>query len=82
MLNRDAQLSVFPQFVADYSGQDNFLQRVGQNGLKNSEKESTVNSIFQIIRSCSRSLETDEEDSPSEGTGSRKNSLKDKARWQ
>ncbi|XP_058527000.1 1-phosphatidylinositol 4,5-bisphosphate phosphodiesterase epsilon-1 isoform X3 [Ochotona princeps] len=70
------------EFVADYNGQDNFLQRVGQNGLKNSEKESTVNSIFQIIRSCSRSLETDEEDSPSEGTGSRKNSLKDKARWQ
>uniref|UniRef100_A0A9L0TMQ9 Phosphoinositide phospholipase C n=1 Tax=Equus caballus TaxID=9796 RepID=A0A9L0TMQ9_HORSE len=70
------------EFVADYSGQDNFLQRVGQNGLKNSEKESTVNSIFQIIRSCSRSLETEEEDSPSEGNSSRKNSLKDKARWQ
>ncbi|XP_062070079.1 1-phosphatidylinositol 4,5-bisphosphate phosphodiesterase epsilon-1 isoform X1 [Lepus europaeus] len=70
------------EFVADYSGQDNFLQRVGQNGLKNSEKESTVNSIFQVIRSCSRSLETEEEDSPSEGGGSRKNSLKDKARWQ
>lgn len=70
------------EFVADYSGQDNFLQRVGQNGLKNSEKEITVNSIFQIIRSCSRSLETEEEDSPSEGNSSRKNSLKDKARWQ
>ncbi|XP_036024173.1 1-phosphatidylinositol 4,5-bisphosphate phosphodiesterase epsilon-1 [Onychomys torridus] len=70
------------EFVADYSGQDNFLQRVGQNGLKNSEKESTVNSIFQIIRSCSRSLEMEEEDSSSEGTGSRKNSLKDKTRWQ
>ncbi|XP_073096764.1 1-phosphatidylinositol 4,5-bisphosphate phosphodiesterase epsilon-1 isoform X5 [Manis javanica] len=70
------------EFVADYSGQDNFLQRVGQNGLKNSEKESTVNSIFQIIRSCSRSLETEEEDGPSEGSSSRKNSLKDKARWQ
>ncbi|XP_058399551.1 1-phosphatidylinositol 4,5-bisphosphate phosphodiesterase epsilon-1 isoform X2 [Diceros bicornis minor] len=70
------------EFVADYSGQDNFLQRVGQNGLKNSEKESTVNSIFQIIRSCSRSLETEEEDSPIEGSSSRKNSLKDKARWQ
>lgn len=70
------------EFVADYSGQDNFLQRVGQNGLKNSEKESTVNSIFQIIRSCSRSLEIEEEDSPSEGSSSRKNSLKDKARWQ
>ncbi|XP_055986441.1 1-phosphatidylinositol 4,5-bisphosphate phosphodiesterase epsilon-1 isoform X1 [Sorex fumeus] len=70
------------EFVADYSGQDNFLQRVGQNGLKNSEKESTVNSIFQIIRSCTRSLESEEEDSPGEGSSSRKNSLKDKARWQ
>nr|XP_055156214.1 1-phosphatidylinositol 4,5-bisphosphate phosphodiesterase epsilon-1 isoform X2 [Nyctereutes procyonoides] len=70
------------EFVADYSGQDNFLQRVGHNGLKNSEKESTVNSIFQIIRSCSRSLEAEEEDSPSEGNRSRKNSLRDKARWQ
>ncbi|PNJ89506.1 PLCE1 isoform 4 [Pongo abelii] len=70
------------EFVADYSGQDNFLQRVGQNGLKNSEKESTVNSIFQVIRSCSRSLETDEEDSPSEGNSSRKSSFKDKSRWQ
>ncbi|XP_044772155.1 1-phosphatidylinositol 4,5-bisphosphate phosphodiesterase epsilon-1 [Neomonachus schauinslandi] len=70
------------EFVADYSGQDNFLQRVGHNGLKNSEKESTVNSIFQIIRSCSRSLEAEDEDSPSEGNSSRKNSLRDKARWQ
>uniref|UniRef100_A0A8C6RN07 Phosphoinositide phospholipase C n=1 Tax=Nannospalax galili TaxID=1026970 RepID=A0A8C6RN07_NANGA len=70
------------EFVADYSGQDNFLQRVGQNGLKNSEKESTVNNIFQIIRSCSRSLETEEEDSSSEGNSSRKNSLKEKTQWQ
>ncbi|XP_073760523.1 1-phosphatidylinositol 4,5-bisphosphate phosphodiesterase epsilon-1 isoform X3 [Callorhinus ursinus] len=70
------------EFVADYSGQDNFLQRVGHNGLKNSEKESTVNSIFQIIRSCSRSLEAEDDDSPSEGNSSRKNSLRDKARWQ
>uniref|UniRef100_A0A7N5KEH5 Phosphoinositide phospholipase C n=1 Tax=Ailuropoda melanoleuca TaxID=9646 RepID=A0A7N5KEH5_AILME len=70
------------EFVADYSGQDNFLQRVGHNGLKNSEKESTVNSIFQIIRSCSRSLEAEDEDSASEGNSSRKNSLRDKARWQ
>ncbi|KAF3827775.1 hypothetical protein GH733_001010 [Mirounga leonina] len=69
------------EFVADYSGQDNFLQRVGHNGLKNSEKESTVNSIFQIIRSCSRSLEAEDEDSPSEGNSSRKNSLRDKARF-
>lgn len=70
------------EFVADYSGQDNFLQRVGQNGLKNSEKESTVNSIFQVIRSCSRSLEMEEEDSPSDGDNSRKSSLKEKTRWQ
>ncbi|XP_007535682.1 1-phosphatidylinositol 4,5-bisphosphate phosphodiesterase epsilon-1 isoform X2 [Erinaceus europaeus] len=70
------------EFVADYSGQDNFLKRVGQNGLKNLEKESTVNSIFQIIRSCSRSLEIEEEDSSGEGNSSRKNSLKEKARWQ
>ncbi|XP_006831223.1 PREDICTED: 1-phosphatidylinositol 4,5-bisphosphate phosphodiesterase epsilon-1 isoform X2 [Chrysochloris asiatica] len=70
------------EFVADYSGQDHFLQRVGQNGLKNSEKESTVNNIFQIIRSCSRSLETEEEGSPSEDNSSRKNSSKDKTRWQ
>lgn len=70
------------EFVADYSGQDNFLQRVGHNGLKNSEKESTVNGIFQIIRSCSRSLEAEDDDCPSEGNSSRKNSLRDKARWQ
>ncbi|XP_072481727.1 1-phosphatidylinositol 4,5-bisphosphate phosphodiesterase epsilon-1 isoform X1 [Notamacropus eugenii] len=70
------------EFVADYNGQDNFLQRVGQNGLNNPEKESTVNSIFQIIRSCNRSLEPEEEDSFSEGDDSRKNSLKDKTRLQ
>nr|XP_003462442.1 1-phosphatidylinositol 4,5-bisphosphate phosphodiesterase epsilon-1 isoform X1 [Cavia porcellus]XP_012999385.1 1-phosphatidylinositol 4,5-bisphosphate phosphodiesterase epsilon-1 isoform X1 [Cavia porcellus] len=69
------------EFIADYSGQDNFLQRVGQNGLKNSEKESTVNSIFQIIRSCSRSLEMEEDDNPSEVDSSGKNSLKDKTQW-
>ncbi|XP_074152018.1 1-phosphatidylinositol 4,5-bisphosphate phosphodiesterase epsilon-1 isoform X3 [Sminthopsis crassicaudata] len=70
------------EFVADYNGQDNFLQRVGQDGLNNPEKESTVNSIFQIIRSCNRSLEPEEEDSFSEGDYSRKNSLKDKTRLQ
>ncbi|XP_038620358.1 1-phosphatidylinositol 4,5-bisphosphate phosphodiesterase epsilon-1 [Tachyglossus aculeatus] len=69
------------EFVADYSGQDNFLQRVGQDGLNNPEKESTVNNIFQIIRSCNRSLEPEEaEDSFSEGDSSRKNSLKDRIR--
>ncbi|XP_027765256.1 1-phosphatidylinositol 4,5-bisphosphate phosphodiesterase epsilon-1 isoform X2 [Empidonax traillii] len=70
------------EFVSDYSGQDNFLQRVGQDGLNNPEKESTTNSIFQTIRSCNRSLESEEgEDNVSEGSNSRKNSLKDKNRY-
>ncbi|XP_039402632.1 1-phosphatidylinositol 4,5-bisphosphate phosphodiesterase epsilon-1 isoform X3 [Mauremys reevesii] len=71
------------EFVSDYSGQDNFLQRVGQDGLNNTEKESTANSIFQTIRSCNRSLESEEvEDNFSEGGNSRKNSLKDRNRYQ
>uniref|UniRef100_A0A8V0ZC02 Phosphoinositide phospholipase C n=1 Tax=Gallus gallus TaxID=9031 RepID=A0A8V0ZC02_CHICK len=71
------------EFVSDYSGQDNFLQRVGQDGLNNPEKESTANSIFQTIRSCNRSLESEEgEDNLSEGSNSRKNSLKDRNRYQ
>ncbi|NXW29504.1 PLCE1 phosphodiesterase, partial [Phaetusa simplex] len=71
------------EFVSDYSGQDNFLQRVGQDGLNNPEKESTANNIFQTIRSCNRSLESEEgEDNFSEGSNSRKNSLKDKTRYQ
>ncbi|XP_064572366.1 1-phosphatidylinositol 4,5-bisphosphate phosphodiesterase epsilon-1 isoform X1 [Zonotrichia leucophrys gambelii] len=71
------------EFVSDYSGQDNFLQRVGQDGLNNPEKESTTNNIFQTIRSCNRSLESEEgEDNVSEGSSSRKNSLKDKNRYQ
>uniref|UniRef100_A0A8B9MZH0 Phosphoinositide phospholipase C n=1 Tax=Accipiter nisus TaxID=211598 RepID=A0A8B9MZH0_9AVES len=71
------------EFVSDYSGQDNFLQRVGQDGLNNPEKESTANNIFQTIRSCHRSLESEEvEDNFSEGSSSRKNSLKDKSRYQ
>ncbi|NWW54253.1 PLCE1 phosphodiesterase, partial [Pedionomus torquatus] len=71
------------EFVSDYSGQDNFLQRVGQDGLNNPEKESTANNIFQTIRSCNRSLESEEgEDNFSEGSDSRKNSVKDKARYQ
>ncbi|XP_064923525.1 1-phosphatidylinositol 4,5-bisphosphate phosphodiesterase epsilon-1 isoform X2 [Columba livia] len=70
------------EFVSDYSGQDNFLQRVGHDGLNNPEKESTAISIFQTIRSCSRSLESEEsEDNFSEGNNSRKNSLKDKNRY-
>ncbi|XP_043406650.1 1-phosphatidylinositol 4,5-bisphosphate phosphodiesterase epsilon-1 isoform X1 [Chelonia mydas] len=71
------------EFVSDYNGQDNFLQRVGQDGLNNTEKESTANSIFQTIRSCNRSLESEEvEDNFSEGGNSRKNSLKDRNRYQ
>ncbi|NXS93744.1 PLCE1 phosphodiesterase, partial [Jacana jacana] len=71
------------EFVSDYSGQDNFLQRVGQDGLNNPEKESTANNIFQTIRSCNRSLESEEgEDNFSEGSDSRKNSLRDKTRYQ
>ncbi|NXP12606.1 PLCE1 phosphodiesterase, partial [Thinocorus orbignyianus] len=71
------------EFVSDYSGQDHFLQRVGQDGLNNPEKESTANNIFQTIRSCNRSLESEEgEDNFSEGSDSRKNSLKDKTRYQ
>uniref|UniRef100_A0A452IIT9 Phosphoinositide phospholipase C n=1 Tax=Gopherus agassizii TaxID=38772 RepID=A0A452IIT9_9SAUR len=71
------------EFVSDYSGQDNFLQRIGQDGLNNMEKESTANSIFQTIRSCNRSLESEEvEDNFSEGGNSRKNSLKDRNRYQ
>uniref|UniRef100_A0A8C0H3X8 Phosphoinositide phospholipase C n=1 Tax=Chelonoidis abingdonii TaxID=106734 RepID=A0A8C0H3X8_CHEAB len=71
------------EFVSDYSGQDNFLQRIGQDGLNNTEKESTANSIFQTIRSCNRSLESEEvEDNFSEGGNSRKNSLKDRNRYQ
>ncbi|NWI19117.1 PLCE1 phosphodiesterase, partial [Crypturellus soui] len=71
------------EFVSDYSGQDNFLQRVGQDGLNNPEKESTANNIFQTIRSCNRSLESEEgDDNLSEGSNSRKNSLKDRNQYQ
>ncbi|NWX83151.1 PLCE1 phosphodiesterase, partial [Nothoprocta pentlandii] len=71
------------EFVSDYCGQDNFLQRVGQDGLNNPEKESTANNIFQTIRSCNRSLESEEgDDNLSEGSDSRKNSLKDRNRYQ
>nr|XP_005991625.1 PREDICTED: 1-phosphatidylinositol 4,5-bisphosphate phosphodiesterase epsilon-1 isoform X2 [Latimeria chalumnae] len=67
------------EFVSDFNGQDNFLQRVGKDGLSNPEKESTVNNILQTIRSCNRNLEAEEgEESFSEGSSSRKNSVKDK----
>ncbi|KAI5617659.1 1-phosphatidylinositol 4,5-bisphosphate phosphodiesterase epsilon-1 isoform X8, partial [Silurus asotus] len=48
------------EFVSDYNGQQHFLQRVGADGLHNSEKEATVSNILQTIRSCNRSLEADE----------------------
>ncbi|XP_062988959.1 1-phosphatidylinositol 4,5-bisphosphate phosphodiesterase epsilon-1 isoform X2 [Elgaria multicarinata webbii] len=69
------------EFVAEYNGQDNYLQRIGQDGLHNTEKESTANYIFQTIRSCNRSLESEDgEDNfiEYEGGNSRRNSLKDK----
>nr|XP_033798219.1 1-phosphatidylinositol 4,5-bisphosphate phosphodiesterase epsilon-1 isoform X2 [Geotrypetes seraphini] len=71
------------EFVSDYNGQDNFLQRVGKDGLNNADKESTVNNILQIIRSCNRSMESEEtDDGFSEGGSSRKNSFKDRNRYQ
>uniref|UniRef100_A0A668A3T9 Phosphoinositide phospholipase C n=1 Tax=Myripristis murdjan TaxID=586833 RepID=A0A668A3T9_9TELE len=50
------------EFVSDYSGQHNFLSRSGPDGLHVPEKEATVNSILQIIRSCNRSLEAEDPD--------------------
>ncbi|KAM4702861.1 1-phosphatidylinositol 4,5-bisphosphate phosphodiesterase epsilon-1 [Rhinophrynus dorsalis] len=71
------------EFVSDYNGQDNFLQRIGKDGLNNTDKESTVNNIMQTIRSCNRSLESEEgEDSVSDGGSSRKNSVMDRNRFQ
>ncbi|XP_072335151.1 1-phosphatidylinositol 4,5-bisphosphate phosphodiesterase epsilon-1 isoform X2 [Scyliorhinus torazame] len=71
------------EFVADYNGQDHFLQRLGKDGLNNTEKESTVNNIFQTIRSCNRSLECDEgEEGTSDSCTSRKNSFKDRGKYQ
>ncbi|KAL8187122.1 UNVERIFIED_CONTAM: 1-phosphatidylinositol 4,5-bisphosphate phosphodiesterase epsilon-1 [Gekko kuhli] len=73
------------EFVAEYSGQDNYLQRVGQDGLHSVEKESTANYIFQTIRSCNRSLESEDgEDSFIEYDDGnfRRNSLKDRNRYQ
>lgn len=46
--------------MSDYNGQQRFLQRVGGDGLHNSEKEATVSNILQTIRSCNRSLEAEE----------------------
>ncbi|KAH0623609.1 hypothetical protein JD844_006543 [Phrynosoma platyrhinos] len=72
------------EFVAEYSGQDNYLQRIGHDGLHSMEKESAANYIFQTIRSCNRSLESEDgEDNfiEDEGGSSRRNSLKDRNRY-
>ncbi|XP_031761806.1 1-phosphatidylinositol 4,5-bisphosphate phosphodiesterase epsilon-1 isoform X3 [Xenopus tropicalis] len=77
----DAQSETL-EFVSDYNGQDNFLQRIGKDGLKNTEKESTVNSIMQTIRSCNRSLESEEgEDNLSDAGGIRKSTVMDRTRF-
>uniref|UniRef100_A0A4W3K0M2 Phosphoinositide phospholipase C n=1 Tax=Callorhinchus milii TaxID=7868 RepID=A0A4W3K0M2_CALMI len=71
------------EFVADYNGQNNFLQRIGKDGLNNIEKESTVNSILQIIRSCNRNVESEEgEENASDNCTTRKNSFKDRSKYQ
>ncbi|XP_048465124.1 1-phosphatidylinositol 4,5-bisphosphate phosphodiesterase epsilon-1 [Rhincodon typus] len=71
------------EFVADYNGQDHFFQRIGKDGLNNTEKESTVNNILQTIRSCNRSLECEEgEEGAGESCTSRKNSFKDRSKYQ
>uniref|UniRef100_UPI003AAC74CA 1-phosphatidylinositol 4,5-bisphosphate phosphodiesterase epsilon-1-like n=1 Tax=Centroberyx gerrardi TaxID=166262 RepID=UPI003AAC74CA len=77
------------EFVSDYSGQHNFLSRSGPDGLHVPEKEATVSSILQIIRSCNRSLEAEDPDDPStspSSTGpspaSRNNSFRDRSRNQ
>ncbi|XP_047464842.1 1-phosphatidylinositol 4,5-bisphosphate phosphodiesterase epsilon-1 isoform X3 [Mugil cephalus] len=73
------------EFMSDYSGQPNFLSRSGPDGLHVPEKEATVSSILQIIRSCNRSLEaedTDEASTSPSSTGpspsSRNNSFRDR----
>uniref|UniRef100_A0A8C7QA47 Phosphoinositide phospholipase C n=1 Tax=Oncorhynchus mykiss TaxID=8022 RepID=A0A8C7QA47_ONCMY len=70
------------EFLSDYNGQDNFLQRAGPDGLNQQEKEGTVNNILQTIRSCNRSMESEdgeESGGASDGSipGSRKNSFMD-----
>uniref|UniRef100_A0A8C8M4W0 Phosphoinositide phospholipase C n=1 Tax=Oncorhynchus tshawytscha TaxID=74940 RepID=A0A8C8M4W0_ONCTS len=75
------------EFLSDYNGQDNFLQRAGPDGLNQQEKEGTVNNILQTIRSCNRSMESEDgEESGGAGDGSipgsRKNSFMDSYRNQ
>lgn len=71
------------EFIADYNGQQRFLERAGSDGLHNSDKETTVSNILQTIRSCNRSLETEEpEERTREISICPKNSFKDKIRNQ
>ncbi|XP_015230727.1 PREDICTED: 1-phosphatidylinositol 4,5-bisphosphate phosphodiesterase epsilon-1 isoform X2 [Cyprinodon variegatus] len=77
------------EFVSDFSGQQNFLSRSGPDGLHIPEKEATVSNILQIIRSCNRSLESEESDETSTSPSStgpapalRCNSLRDRCRNQ
>ncbi|XP_023196734.1 1-phosphatidylinositol 4,5-bisphosphate phosphodiesterase epsilon-1 isoform X2 [Xiphophorus maculatus] len=77
------------EFVSDYSGQHNFMSRSGSDGLHIPDKEATVSNILQIIRSCNRSLESEESDETSTSplsTGPsltyRCNSLRDRCRNQ
>ncbi|KAM4715436.1 1-phosphatidylinositol 4,5-bisphosphate phosphodiesterase epsilon-1 isoform 2-T3 [Anableps anableps] len=77
------------EFVSDYSGQHNFISRSGPDGLHVPEKEATVSNILQIIRSCNRSLESEESDETSTSPSStgpsltfRCNSLRDRCRNQ
>ncbi|KAI1894359.1 hypothetical protein AGOR_G00115000 [Albula goreensis] len=70
------------EFLTDYRGQERFVQRAGKCGLRSSEKEATVNNILQIIRSCNRSLESEEGEDSVEGGAAHRNSLKDRNRNQ
>ncbi|XP_057214152.1 1-phosphatidylinositol 4,5-bisphosphate phosphodiesterase epsilon-1 isoform X3 [Triplophysa rosa] len=71
------------EFIADYNGQQRFLERAGSDGLHNLDKETTVSNILQTIRSCNRSLETEEpEERTREINICPKNSFKDTIRNQ
>uniref|UniRef100_A0A665W4E4 Phosphoinositide phospholipase C n=1 Tax=Echeneis naucrates TaxID=173247 RepID=A0A665W4E4_ECHNA len=66
------------EFVADYSGQHNFMSRCGPNGLHVPEKEATVSNILQIIRY----EVTPRPSSTGPSPASRNNSFRDRCRNQ
>ncbi|KAJ8248637.1 hypothetical protein GJAV_G00244150 [Gymnothorax javanicus] len=71
------------EFVAEYRGQDGFVRRAGRGGLESLEREATISSILQIIRSCNRSLEPDEtEELGGDGGCPQRNSFREKSRSQ